>query len=569
MNRPALSRMRTLIAWLLAPAGLAWVALNAGRIARQEAEPAASGSEVVLTVDATRVTRPISPYIYGLSAASERHYRELRLPLWRWGGNPSTRYNWEKGNCWNAARDWQFRNGNYSHTGPADRAPSGAADQAIATGRKFRADALITIPTMGWVARDDRNGNASAGVPNGGGPPIRPGSEAIAGYDPTENRRKVSQRSLPRKGRPFADPPDLKDDVVYQDEWVYHLTRRFGKANAGGVRFYAMDNEPDLWDVTHTDMHPVRPDYDELLRRFLTAADAVKDVDPSSQITGPVSWGWTGYFFSPRDRGSDNYGAHGDRKARGDMPFLPWFLQQAAAHDRKTGRRTLDFLDVHYYPQGDGVYGGKADPKTNALRLRGTRALWDASYTDESWIGAQVQLIPRLRKWVETYYPGTKIAINEWNWGADNTLNGGLAAAEVLGVFGQEGVDMACYWAIPALDSPAFFAYKMYRNADGRGAGFGDAAVEARSSDSADVSCFGSVETSTGRPAVMVINKLPDRDVPASLTVTAKQGVKSAEVYRFSGNDLKKIERMPDIAITDGRVRIRLPAYSVTLLRCR
>ncbi|MCS6775577.1 MAG: glycoside hydrolase family 44 protein [Chloroherpetonaceae bacterium] len=510
---------------------------------------------------------PISPYIYGMATPTAEHFRELRLKLWRWGGNPNTRYNWEKGNCWNAARDWYFRNGNYGNTSPQDRQPSGVADKAIAAGRAAGADAYITVPTMGWVARDDNNATASVGVPDQSGPPVAPGSEAIAGYDPTENRRRVSVRSLPRKGRPFADPPDLTDDVVYQDEWIYHLTRKFGRASEGGVRFYAMDNEPDLWDVTHTDMHPVRPGYDEILRQFLDYANAVKDVDPSAQIGGPVSWGWTGYFFSPLDRGNDNYRTHADRKAHGDVPFLPWFLQQVAAHDRKKGRRTLDILDVHYYPQASGVYSGSTDPQTNALRLRSVRSLWDPNYTDESWIGTAVQLIPRLKQWVSRYYPGTKIGIMEWNWGAGHTLNGGLAVAEVLGVFGREQLDMACYWAIPGAGTPAFFAFKMYRNADDRGNGFGDVAVQASSSAPDRISCYGSIDAKTGAARILLINKMPATAAPITLEIQGTGGTRTLEVYRYSGADLKKIVRLPDLIVPGGKTQMELPPYSLTLLR--
>src|SRR5579884_297451 len=575
MDTQVINRIRTTLVWLCALAGIAAIGLFAGQRSGRGANAALPEdasqrpTDILLTIHAGQRLGPISPYIYGMASPGPDHYRQLRVPLWRWGGNPSTRYNWEKGNCWNAARDWQFRNGNYNNTSPQDRRPSGVADKGIAYGKSVGAQALITIPTMGWVARDDNNANRSLGVPDMSGPPVAPGSAAIAGYDPGANRRRVSQRSLPRKGRPFSDPPNLTDDVVYQDEWVYHLTRKFGRASAGGVRFYAMDNEPDLWDGTHTDMHPVRPDYDELLRRFLDYATAIKDVDPTAQITGPVSWGWTGYFFSPRDRGSDNYRTAADRAAHGGMAFLPWFLQQVAAHDRKTGRRTLDVLDVHFYPQGNGVYGSRSDPQTDALRLRSTRALWDPTYTDESWIGTAVQLIPRLRQWINKYYPGTKIGLTEWNWGADGTLNGGLAVAEVLGILGRERVELACYWTAPGIGTPGFYAYRMFRNADGAGYGFGDVAVAADSNAPNQVSCFGSVEAKTGNPCILILNKMPETEATVTLAVQGGKPVTAASVYRYSGEDLKSIRHLPDIAIRAGRARVQLPAYSITLLRCR
>lgn len=557
-------QVRTALGWGGALVGLAALTVSLERYSRgQQTGP------ILVTVEAEQEIGPISPYIYGMAALNETVIRELRLPLWRWGGNPNTRYNWEKGNCWNAARDWEFRNGNYDNKEPEDRRPSGVFDQGMEKARKGGTAALLTIPTMGWVARNDDNGTGSVGVPNSGGDPVAPGSEAIAGYDPTENRRRVSVRSILRKGRPFEDPPDLRDDRVYQDEWVYHLTRRFGKAAQGGVRFYAMDNEPDLWASTHTDMHPVRPDYEEIRDRFLEGAKAVKDVDPTAKVAGPVSWGWTGYLFSPRDQGADNYATHADRKRHGGMEFLPWFLKEAAAHDRKSGRRTLDILDVHFYPQGDGVYGGRSDPKTDALRLRSTRALWDPAYRDESWIGTPVQLLPRLRQWVDRYYPGTKIALNEWNWGADKTLNGGLAVAEVLGILGREQVYMACYWVAPEPGTPGYYAYKMFRNADDAGHGFGEIATEARSEAPNRVSVFSSLDAQTRLPVVLLINKRPDASAPVRLVLNTKRTVRAARIFRYEGGNLKEIEALPDIQVSNGQARLELPPYSLTLLRCR
>jgi len=558
-------RMRPWIAWssaLLALAVIVFFSSNA-------LPRAASVRPTEFVIHADRPTGAISPYIYGMAQPSPQHFAQLRLKLWRWGGNPASRYNWEKGNCWNAAADWEFRNGNYDNRAPADRLPSGVADKAIAAGKAAGSDVLVTIPTLGWVARDDNNSTASVGVPPAGGPPLAPGSEAIAGYDPAENRKLVSQRSLPRKGAPLSDPPNLTDDVVYQDEWVHHLTIRFGKARTGGVRFYAMDNEPDLWSVTHRDMRPVRQGYDGLLKQFLEYADAVKDVDPGAQVTGPVSWGWTGYLYSPLDQGADNYATAADRKAHDGLPFLAWFLREVAAHDRRTGRRTLDILDVHFYPQSNGVYKGASDNKTDALRLRSTRALWDPSYTDESWIATQVELLPRLRKWIAMYYPGTGIGLTEWNWGADNTLNGGIAVAEVLGILGRERIDLACYWTAPTMGSPGFRAWQMYRNADGNGHGFGDVSVPVEGGDLDGAVCFASIDGRTGYPILMILNKSPRSGSMASLSIMGKPGLNSAERFQYSGADLKSIVRLPNITIKDGKAVVEVPPYSMTLLRCR
>ena len=46
--------------------------------------------------------------------------------------------------------------------------------------------------------------------------------------------------------------------------------------------------------------------------------------------------------------------------------------------------------------------------------------------------------------------PGTKLAITEYNWGGTESLNGALAEADVLGIFGREGVGLATMWDPPA-----------------------------------------------------------------------------------------------------------------------
>jgi len=88
-------------------------------------------------------------------------------------------------------------------------------------------------------------------------------------------------------------------------------------------------------------------------------------------------------------------------------------------------------------------------------RNRSTRSLWDPTYTDETWINDKVRLIPRLKQWAAQYYPGTPVGINEYNWGAEDHINGATAQADVLGIFGREGLDLATRWTTPAAGGSA------------------------------------------------------------------------------------------------------------------
>ena len=317
--------------------------------AQAYADSAPPEAAVAVSVDPGADRHAISPLIYGMAFAPPGYLTDLRLPVNRWGGNDKSRYNWAQGNACNAASDWRFAN-RPAVGGATPPGPSSAADAFVRQNRAAGAATLLTVPILGWVARDADNAHASEGnVPPAGGPLLAGTDGAIAGYDPAANRARTSVRSVARRGTSSGD-------VVAQDEWVRHLVQTFGPAAKGGVRLYAMDNEPDLWDYTHRDVHPARMGYDDLLRNFLDYAAAVKDADPTAWVTGPVLSGWTGYQYSALDRGDDNFRTHADQNRHGGEWLLPWFLRGVRDHDARTGRRTLDVLDVHFYPQGQGVF---------------------------------------------------------------------------------------------------------------------------------------------------------------------------------------------------------------------
>lgn len=532
---------------------------------------------LAVALDAGASRRPISPEIYGSAGVGGANAADLGVTLSRWGGNAVTRYNWKLGNAFNAARDYHFANGNYGSTSPQDRQPSGVADQNIADCAAHKIGFLLTIPTIGWVARNDDSNTYSTNVPSQGGPPLVRNGDAITGYNPAANRNLTSVPSRARKGSPLTDPPDLSDPSVAQDEWVHHLVQRFGRAADGGVRYYAMDNEPDLWSATHTDVRPAELGYEQMRDIFWEYASAVKEVDPTAQVTGPVSWGWTSYFYSSLDRASDNYRTHADRSAHGDMPFLAWWLAEMRRRDEVAGRRTLDVLDLHFYPQG-GEYSSNVSRDMAAQRLRSTRGLWDPTYVDESWIGQPVRLIPRMREWVDLNYPGTKIALTEWNWGAEGTTNGALALAEVLGVFGREGLDMACHWSSLSRGTPGYTAFKLYGNYDGNGSSFTGTSFAARSTNADLLSCFATQTVDSRALLLMVINKSPDSDLSPELRLANIQGAlggatpRRARVWRYWPDDAPDITPGPDLDVTSAgtaplTLRALFPASSLTLIR--
>lgn len=565
-----MSRRAFLTATVASPMAVAvWWTGWGGGVSSIRAAEAVTGR-----IDPNAVLRPISPLIYGVSWDQNG----LRPGLLRWGGNFSSRYNWELGSAFNSAADYEFRNQDYGGEPSAARNPSGMADLFVEEARGLGVPVVLTVPALGWVARDMSLDNRSLEVPKEGGPPIAQSAGGgqghqgtIAGYDPTLNRRRTSLRSLPRKGAAFQFPPDLGDDVVYQDEWIAHLTATFGPASDGFGRYYSIDNEPDIWSVTHRDVHPGQMGFSDMINIFLEYATAIKDVDPTAQILGPELAGWTWLTYSELDRGQDRFQTASDRALHGQA-FLPFFLQQVRSHDEATGRRTLDVLSVHWYPQG-GEFMGPNAGEIAERRLRAPRQLWDPNYQDESWIAGtpdaapsgSVRLIPRLREWIDTHYPGTRLGLMEWNYGADDTLNGALVVADVLGILGREGVDMAAYWRAPKAGTPGAWAWALYRNFDGGGGTFGDQAlaVDRPEGHSGPVSIFASRDSQSGELRVILINKQGEV-APANLSIDGASG--PARLYRYDGANLGGIVRLGDLPVRGGRMSLNLPPFSLSLI---
>jgi hypothetical protein len=203
--------------------------------------------------------------------------------------------------------------------------------------------------------------------------------------------------------------------------------------------------------------------------------------------------------------------------------------------------------------------------------LRSTRSLWDPTYVDESWIadagpeGGVVRMIPRMRAWVAANYPGTKIAIGEYNWGALDHINGALAQADVLGIFGREGLDLATLWDAPQPTQPGAFAFRMYRNYNGARAQFGETSLRAQSADQEKLALYAAQRAADQALTLMVINKTGG-DLTSVLTLSGFSPALTASVYRYSPANLSAIQHPADLPVTPVGLTGTFPANSITLL---
>ena len=516
-------------------------------------DPNVPVSSVNLTINTRSAVRKIDPKIYGVNFADEALATELAMPLNRWGGNAVTRYNW-KLDVSNRGSDWYFENI------PNDTLPAtgkNALDMFIQDNINRKTESLVTMPMIGWTPKS-RDISCAFSINVYGtqtsSDPWR--NDCGSGYD--VNNQPISGNS----------PTDtsIAIDEAYVTEWIGHLKTTFGSADQGGVRYYALDNEPFLWNHTHRDVHPEPATYDEVRDLTYRYGAAIKSAEPNAQVLGPVLWGWTAYFYSALDAASGDWNNPPDYTAHGKMPFLAWYLQQMAQYEATHNTRILDYADIHYYPQQANVALTSAgNLATQALRLRSTRALWDTTYVDESWINESVQLIPRMKGWIDSYYPDTKLSISEYNWGGLEHINGALAQADILGIFGREGVDMAMLWDAPKSNQPGAFAFRMYRNYDGNGSQFGDVSVSAASEDQSQLSVYAARRSADETITIMVINKAMATMEGKIATDIYSPNV-TAQAYRYSGANLDAIEKLVDQPLDNlGAFDAIFPANSITL----
>lgn len=501
-------------------------------------------ADVTVAVDPAANAHPISPLIYGVNFPTDAQIDAGHLTVGRWGGNAVTRYNYEN-DTGNTAADYFFENipgcfgaaPNYCAPPPADPKETSGANAFFAHMKKRGMIALFTVPTIGWVAKS----------PTKYGHPFDCGCKQGGqdSYDPYDSPCGNGQKNGQNSDCGPATNTSVAVDPAWAKAWVQYLVARLGPSN--GQRIYALDNEPALWSSTHRDIRKTRLGYDELWQRMRDYAVAILEADPTAKIAGPAEWGWPNYFCSDADDISKGCGAASpDRAAHGGVELTAWLLDQARAYEQKSGKRILHYLDLHYYPQGG----------QNPAR---TRSLWDKTYKDPSWIDDTIALVPRMHDWVDQHYPGTQIAVSEFDFGDHNTADGALAYAEILGIYGREGLDMATAWGAPGADEAAFSAYRLYRDFDGNGGQFESVSVKTTVSG-AGVEAYGAV--SETRMTVALVNET-GAATAATVTLGSFAPGTSARVFRGNGS---LVEKQAEVEVASGQVTVTLPGKSITMV---
>ena len=248
------------------------------------------------------------------------------------------------------------------------------------------------------------------------------------------------------------------------------------------------------------------------------------------------------------------------------------------AYEQAHGTRILDYFDMHFYPQGSGVaFGNGNDPATNALRLRSTRALWDPTYVDESWINTPVALIPRMQDAGRGQLPGHEDRHHRVQLGrARTTSTARWRRPTCWASSAASGWTWPRCGPPPSADQPGAYAFRMYRNYDGAGGRFGDVGVRATSADQDQLAVYAAERSADGALTIMVVNKTGD-DLTTTMSVSTGTGAlaSTAQVWRYSAANLAAVVREDDLPILvppptfppgPHGIPATYPANSITLL---
>lgn len=464
---------------------------------------------------------PISPYVYGFNywgTYNDPIMTALTYPFYRLGGNRLTGYNWVN-NASNAGSDYNQESDDwldsiFNITGAASNSPGSLMTTFYALASTNGSPCLLTLPLAGYVAAD-KNGDVT-----------------LAQTAPSSRWDQV----VFAKGTIFSLIPTLSSGSVFNDEFVNFIVNKYGLAANGGVKFYELDNEPSLWPSTHPRIHPTATMCTELVQKGIDCSLAIKAIDSTAEVFGPVEYGFGGYL-------NLNNAPDWSTVGSGYNWFLAYYLDKMKQAELANGKRLLDVLDLHYYTAvvGDHPIIWSTTPQTDDLndklaRLQAPRTLWDATYRENSWIAQNypeyLPIIPTIQTSINQYYPGTKLAITEYEFGSCWDIAGGIAQADVLGIFGKYGLYAASLWQQQSPNTYTSLAFEIYLNYDGNNSQYGDTNVQALMTDTTDSSIYASVmHNNSSELHIMVLNKNMFQAIRGNFTISSPTTFQSGKAY--------------------------------------
>lgn len=449
--------------------------------------------QIQVTVDATADVKPISPYLYGRNnsfSSTDPNWtlpeqdlvrlRDAGVTFFREsGGNNSSKYNWRR--KLSSHPDW-YNNVYVNNWNQA----------AQALQKHFpAAQGMWAFQLLGYAAK---TGTANF---------------ADWGYNRSQWWEGVNQ-NLAGGGVPNVTGTKARtegDINLYLEKWnadssVAMLDHWFGANGIGlkkdGIRYWNMDNEPEIWSGTHDDVMPVQLSPQEFMQRYIELAKKARAKFPDIKLVGPVTaneWQWYNWDGKPVTENGKTY------------PWLEYFIKTLAAEQQKSGVRLLDVLDIHFYP---------ASKKTEEI-VQFHRVFFDRNYNFPEANGVKTinggydnsitreYIFGRCNDWLTQYLgTGHGVTLGLTETGIDNSVAPSVTAvwyASTLGEFMKNNVELFTPWTWKTGMWEILHLLSRYNQTH---------SVSAVSGNETLVSAYPSVNASGDSMTVVLVNRSPD-----------------------------------------------------------
>jgi hypothetical protein len=171
-----------------------------------------------------------------------------------------------------------------------------------------------------------------------------------------------------------------------------------------------------------------------------------------------------------------------------------------------------------------------------------------------------------MREKIAAHYPGTRLAITEYNYGGGEHVSGGVAQADALGIFGREDVFAAALWDLQGGMRYVDGAFALYCNYDGAGARFGDTSIGASTSNGETTSVYASVdEGRDDRMVIVAVNKSTG-PTTAEILVTHPVDFARGQTWQIGASSASPVRGTDLAPSARNAFRLEMPASSVTTL---
>jgi Glycoside hydrolase family 44/Secretion system C-terminal sorting domain len=451
-----------------------------------------NAQNIQIMVDATANKKAVSPYLYGRNNSlssnlltndpntiiSWQLLKDAGVTIFRDnGGNNSTKYNWRRklsshpdwyNNVY--ANDWDIAASRLQQNMPT--AQGIWAFQLIGKAAKTNANNFKDwdYNRSQWWEGVNQN-LAGGGAPNtsGGGKALREGTPSLYLED---------------------WPADSTTGIL--DYW---FNKSGLNIDSTKVRYWNMDNEPEIWNGTHDDIMPTQTPAEDFMQRYFSVAKKAREKFPKIKLMGPVpanEWQWYNYN---NDAVTDNGVKY---------PWLEFFIKRIAEEQQRTGIRLLDLIDIHYYPsttkteeivQYHRTFFDKTYIYPEANGVRRVNGGWDASQNKE-------YIFARCQEWLAKYMGsnhGVTLAMTET--GINDNISPNVTAvwyASMMGEFMRNGVEIFTPWSWQKGMWETLHLFSRYNN---------PTLTEATSSDETTVSAYSTISKNNDSLTIMLVNR--------------------------------------------------------------